>query len=253
MATAAEPGWMTIEELSRRSGVTTRNIRAYQSRGLLSAPVVGPGSRAAKYSPDHLTRLRLVSRLQERGFSLAGIVDLLDAWAEGKTVEQVLGIESALAEADEERPPVVGEREIRGLLPEGIDLETALRRLSAAGLVVRGEHGYRVQHPTVMQLGLDAVAAGIPFEAIPDEFVRLEGDLHRIAARFVGLYVTHVIEPFLAAGMPPERLPAVLDGIKRLRRLAAEALLPLMRRAIADEIDAAVRAHLPTPQEPLGR
>jgi hypothetical protein len=65
--------------------------------------------------------------------------------------------------------------------------------------------------------------------------------------------VTHVIEPFLAAGMPAERLPAVLDGIKRLRKLAAEALLPLMRRAIADEIDAAVRVHLPAPDEPVER
>jgi DNA-binding transcriptional MerR regulator len=253
MSGEPEPGWMTIEELSRRSGVTTRNIRAYQSRGLLSPPVVRPGSRAAKYSTDHLTRLRLVSRLQDRGFSLAGIGDLLEAWAEGKTVEQVLGIESALADSEEEPPPVVGEQEIRAFLPEGVDPEQALRRLSATGLVVRGEQGYRVQHPTVMQLGLDAVAAGIPFETIPDEFVRLQEDLHRIAERFVGLYVTHVIEPFLAAGMPAERLPAVLDGIKRLRKLAAEALLPLMRRAIADEIDAAVRVHLPAPDEPFER
>src|SRR6266404_3110859 len=95
-------GWMTIEELSSRSGVTTRNIRAYQSRGLLPAPVARAGERAAFYTAEHLARLRLVSRLQERGFSLAGIADLLDAWAGGKSVEQVLGIESAAAESAED-------------------------------------------------------------------------------------------------------------------------------------------------------
>ena len=57
---------MTIEELSFRSGVTTRNIRAYQSRGLLAQPVSHPGSRASFYTAAHLARLRLVDRLQAR-------------------------------------------------------------------------------------------------------------------------------------------------------------------------------------------
>src|SRR5690242_3751536 len=95
-------GWMTIEELSSRSGVTTRNIRAYQSRGLLPAPVSRPGQRSAFYTAEHLARLRLVNRLQERGFSLAGIADLLQAWGGGQSLEQVLGIESAIAESEAE-------------------------------------------------------------------------------------------------------------------------------------------------------
>ena len=41
---------MTIDELARESGMTARNIRAHQSRGLLPAPV-GPG-------PDRLLRPR---------------------------------------------------------------------------------------------------------------------------------------------------------------------------------------------------
>src|SRR2546422_1213723 len=53
-------GWMTIENLSIRSGVTTRNIRAYQGRGLLPAPISRPGERSAFYTPEHLARLRLI-------------------------------------------------------------------------------------------------------------------------------------------------------------------------------------------------
>src|SRR4030095_2648759 len=104
----ATSGWMTIENLSSRSGVTTRNIRAYQSRGLLPAPVSRSGERAAFYTAEHLARLRLVNRLQERGFSLAGIADLLDSLAAGRTLEQVLGIESAIAQAEEGESGVIG-------------------------------------------------------------------------------------------------------------------------------------------------
>jgi DNA-binding transcriptional MerR regulator len=246
----AEEGWMTIEELSIRSGVTTRNIRAYQSRGLLPAPVARPGQRASFYTPEHLTRLRLVSRLQERGFSLAGIADLISAWAEGKSVEQVLGIDAAIAESnDAEEPRVMSVAEIRALVPKGVDAAESIRKLEAAGLIARREKGYRVQHPSVLQLGLDALAAGIPFDVIPEEFVRLQGDLRRIAERFVALYVKHAIDPFLEAGMPADKLPEILERLKRMRKLAVDSMLPLMRQAMADEIEAAVRAHLPAPTE----
>src|SRR2546429_9536701 len=96
MAKKPAVGWMSIEELSMRSGVTTRNIRSYQSRGLLPAPVSRSGERAAFYTVDHLTRLRLISRLQARGFSLAGIAGLPSAWSEGKSIQPVLGLESAI-------------------------------------------------------------------------------------------------------------------------------------------------------------
>src|SRR5262245_33578617 len=126
---ATDAGWMTIENLSIRSGVTTRNIRAYQSRGLLPAPVSRSGERAAFYTGEHLARLRLVSRLQERGFSLAGIGDLLDSMAAGKTLEQVLGIESAIAEAEEDESRIIGEKELRALLPTSPDPDASIERL----------------------------------------------------------------------------------------------------------------------------
>jgi DNA-binding transcriptional MerR regulator len=245
--TKREKGWMTIEDLSARTGVTTRNIRAYQSRGLLPSPVSHAGARAAFYTAEHLARLRLVSRLQERGFSLAGIGDLLGAWAEGKNLDQVLGMETAIAQAEEEPSRVVSAAEARELVPEGVDPEQALPRLVAAGLLVRHESGYRVPHPKVFELGMDALAGGIPFEALLDEFVRLQGDLHGIALRFVSLFTTHILGPFLEEGMPADRLADITERMKRLRQLAVEASDVLLRRAMADEIEAAARATLPAP------
>lgn len=247
-------GWMTIENLSLRSGVTTRNIRAYQSRGLLPPPVSRRGTRAAFYTPEHLARLRLVSRLQDRGFSLAGIADLLAALATGKSIEQVLGVESALIASEEDQSRLVSESELRAMLPAALERDATIKRLIAVGLVDRHERKYRIRHPRVFELGVAATNAGIPLEALLDEFVRLRSDLHEIALRFVALFAGHVLRPFVEAGMPKNDLPLIVERMKQLRQLAVEASDALMRQAIADEIETVARASLPNyPQAPPRR
>src|SRR4029078_9031734 len=77
-ATLAEDG-LTIDELARESGMTARNIRAHQSRGLLPAPVVrGP---TGYYRPQHPARIRLIQDMQAQGFNLKSIERLLEMGA----------------------------------------------------------------------------------------------------------------------------------------------------------------------------
>ncbi|MFZ0665336.1 MAG: MerR family transcriptional regulator [Acidimicrobiales bacterium] len=83
---------LTIDELARRSGTTTRNIRALQSQGALAHPeIVG---RTAHYSAVHLDRLEMVMRLQRSGFSISSIATLFDAFGAGRTLGDVLGVSS---------------------------------------------------------------------------------------------------------------------------------------------------------------
>ena len=51
--TTAAP--MTVEELSERTGVTVRNIRAYQGQGLIPAPE--RAGRVVLYDDTHVARL----------------------------------------------------------------------------------------------------------------------------------------------------------------------------------------------------
>jgi len=61
----------TIGELADLSDVTPRTIRYYVAQGLLAAPAgAGP---AARYDEAHLTRLRLIRRLQAEHLPLAEI------------------------------------------------------------------------------------------------------------------------------------------------------------------------------------
>ncbi|HEV3391582.1 MAG TPA: MerR family transcriptional regulator, partial [Solirubrobacteraceae bacterium] len=70
------PNQLTIEQLAAESGMSVRNIRAHQARGLLDPPEVR--SRVGYYGPEHLAQLRLVRELQDDGFNLGGIKRLLD-------------------------------------------------------------------------------------------------------------------------------------------------------------------------------
>lgn len=91
---AAPPrqGW-TIDELAVRAGTSSRNVRAYQTGGLLPHPrLVG---RTGWYDEDHLARLATILRLAERGYSLSSIAELLDAWDRGASLEEVLGLPRA--------------------------------------------------------------------------------------------------------------------------------------------------------------
>src|SRR4030095_16040316 len=143
-------GWMTIENLSLRSGATTRNIRAYQSRGLLPPPVSRRGARAAFYTAEHLARLRLVNRLQDRGFSLAGIADLLGGLATGQSNEQVLRPASGNNASEEDQSRVVSEKELRALLPDTIDRDTAIKWALAVGLIDKHGHKDRIPYEAVL-------------------------------------------------------------------------------------------------------
>ena len=74
---AIDDGDLTIDELAQRTGMTVRNIRAHQSRGLLPPPDVR--GRTGYYGPNHLARIELIREMQGQGFNLQAIRRLVDA------------------------------------------------------------------------------------------------------------------------------------------------------------------------------
>jgi len=79
---------LVLDDLARQAGTSARNVRAFQTLGLLPRPhLVG---RTGLYGTDHLERLRAILRLQGEGFSLASIAVLFRALEEGLTLEQVV-------------------------------------------------------------------------------------------------------------------------------------------------------------------
>ncbi len=67
---------LTIEQLAAQTGMSVRNIRAHQARGLLAPPEVR--MRVGYYGPEHVAQLRQIRELQDEGFNLNGIKRLLE-------------------------------------------------------------------------------------------------------------------------------------------------------------------------------
>ena len=230
-------GQMTIDELARRAGVTTRTIRNHQTIGLLPSPrLVG---RVGYYDEGHLGRLRLIAQLQEQGYSLAGIAGLVEAWERGRSLADVLGFEQALtAPWTDEEPRVVDPAELFELFPGSATRPDLVLRSVELGLIEPDGAKVRLPSPRLVNAGAELVAVGIPLEEALDTMAALRDVLDGVAERFVRLFDEHIWDPFAAAGLPAEELPRVTEALNRLRPLAAETVLAVLARAMEHRVAA---------------
>ena len=249
---------MTVDELARRAGTTTRNVRAHQTRGLLPPPrMVG---RVGYYDQGHLARLNYIDRLQERGFSLAAIQELLRGWEQGRSLTEVLGFEEALtAPWSDEQPEHLTRGRLLELFPEIATDQGLLERAIEVGLLVPAvdadtaddaygddaahdednhHRGYTAPSPRLLGVGAQLVSWGIPLSAALDEHTLLAADMRRIARRMVRMFETEVWEPFVAAGLPADRLPAVTGALQEVRATTASAVLTVLARAMEEAVAA---------------
>src|SRR5438105_13468279 len=93
MAARPDEQHLTIDDLARLAGLPVRTIREYQTLRILPPP--RRAGRIGLYGAEHRERLRLIDRLQRRGYSLAGIKDLLEAWDSGANLPSLPGIDIA--------------------------------------------------------------------------------------------------------------------------------------------------------------
>lgn len=228
---------MTIDELARRAGCTTRTVRNHQTAGLLPPPtLVG---RVGHYDHGHLGRLRLIAQLQEQGYSLAGIAQLLQAWETGRSLADVLGFEQALtAPWSDEEPEVVTPQHLFALFPESATRPDLILRAVQLGLLVPEGPNVRIPSPRLVHAGAELVAVGVPLAAALDEVAELREDLDRVARRFVRMFEDHVWKPFADAGMPADELPRVTDALRRIRPLAAATVQAVLAQAMEHRVAA---------------
>ena len=142
-----------MDEVARAAGTASRNVRNYQTKGLLDPPTMN--GRVGHYGRAHLSRLKLIARLQERGYSLAAIGDLIRAFEERRTVGEMLGLERELtARVPEEEEQILSRTELVARFPivdGNIDLFASIVDLDLVvplPLEGRGrEERYRVPSP----------------------------------------------------------------------------------------------------------
>jgi DNA-binding transcriptional MerR regulator len=234
---------LTIDELARMAGTTVRNVRVYQDRGLLSPPE--RRGRLGVYGPDHLRRLRLVLRMLDRGYPLAAIRELIEAWEDRRDIASVLGLEEAItAPFQEEGPRRLPLARFRELL--GGDEVAAVRALET-GLAHAEGDDVVVPNPRFFDVGLELLAEGFPPRAMVEMAAGLARAMDDVARLCVSFVDEHLWRRFVDAGMPADDAERVAGVIQRMRpraQAAADAALAEAMERHVDEVFSQTAARL---------
>jgi DNA-binding transcriptional MerR regulator len=225
-----------IEELARRTGMTVRTLRAYQSRKLLPAPEVR--SRMGYYSARHVARVELVKDLQAEGFKLDTIARMLDNTGDSdaeilqfsRTVKSLFG---------ESEPQIVNLEDLRERFPNAENEPELISRAEKLGLLRKlDDNTYEELAPRVLSAGQDAMSS---LNVDARRALKLVEQLRRhaegVAKLYLELYLEAVWKPFADAGQPDEQWPAVQTALERLRGIAEEALLGMFDVTMAERVD----------------
>jgi DNA-binding transcriptional MerR regulator len=225
----------TVDQLAGAAGLPTRTVRLYQSLGVLDPPQ--RKGRIAVYDDQHLARLLLIARLQDRGLRLRAIRDALrQARRQRLSLEDWLGLgEHLQASWSEEAPLQLSEAELRDRLgerPAGF-----VAALSRAGYVRhqgdRQPPGYIVPSPGLLDIGLKLHDAGVGIETGAEAAALLRKRMRRAASDLLKHFVKRTGRGFARSGSARD----VTESFTALRALGADA----MRLVFAQEMERALR------------
>ncbi len=229
---------LTIEQLAAESGMTVRNIRAHQARGLLAGPEVR--LRVGYYGPEHVQRLRAIRELQAEGFNLTGILRLLED-TEG-AAQRLARFRRALTEPPHaERPQTLSLAELgTRFRVSAEEAARAMRRAQRLGILrATRDDRFEAPSPALLSVAERVVAGGVSLDGALAVFEAIEQHCDAVSAAFVQAFLEEVWQPFQAAGMPVERWPQIEASIEQLRPLATEALVAIFGQRMSSQIDSA--------------
>ena len=235
-AESPSPNQLTIEQLAHETGMSVRNIRAHQGRGLLQAPEVR--QRVGYYGPDHVARLKLIQELQADGFNLKGIERLLeDAPSESQTL---IDFKRAITTPFEtEQPQILSAEELAETFGDQASPE-ALKKARELGLVTAvDDDQFEVPSPQLIEIAREVMDRGVPLMALLELVEGMQRRSGAVARDFVELFLKWVWRPFEDAGHPEEEWPEVVASIERLRPISSEAINLVFRLAMTEQVDSA--------------
>ena len=224
---------LTVEQLAYETGMSVRNIRNHQSRGLLPPPEVR--ARIGYYGSEHVERLRLIQEMQAEGFKLTAIQRILGE--DGGAAERFVGLRRAVtAPFETEAPEILDTDELAERF--GPADERLIAKAQKLGfLVPLGDGRFEAPSPALVRAAEQVVALGIPLPTALGVLEKVRRNSQSTARSFVDLFLDEVWKPFDDAGRPDERWPEITEAIEQLRPLAAEALLAIFKQTMADAVE----------------
>lgn len=234
-------GEYRIDDLARLAGTTTRNIRVYRDRGLLPPPLrVG---RIALFNDTHLTRLRLITSMLDRGYNIAHVREMLSAWEEGKNLGDVLGLETAIVGTwTTEKPETIPLSDAQRRINDA----AAFDRLVGLGVIrVDGEQA-TITRPKLIEAFNEIRGYGVSMDKLIDLHEQIVPLVDQISELLVQAGAEHVADRI----KPGEALPAdteiaeLITMLVRFRTQAVASVTATLASSIESTIESLVSSIL---------
>jgi DNA-binding transcriptional MerR regulator len=226
-------GVLTIDQLAQQTGMSARNIRAHQSRGLVSPPTLR--GRTGYYGTEHVARVGLIQKLQADGFSLTLIQRLLRI--AGDSTESLARLAEILHEPfGPEQPRLVATEELeRRFRTRSQDVRKTLEQLGFLREVGNGQ--MEEVTPLAFRGGEVFADLGVPAEDLVVVAAELRKQLDNVAATCLRLFVDYVWKPCEQAGEREKGMDQLLQAVERLRPLGSAAVGSLFQAAMSEALE----------------
>ncbi|OBB69423.1 MULTISPECIES: MerR family transcriptional regulator [unclassified Mycobacterium] len=230
-------GEYRIDDLARLAGTTTRNIRVYRDRGLLPPPLrVG---RIALFNDTHLTRLRLITSMLDRGYNIAHVREMLSAWEQGKNLGDVLGLETAIAGPwTTEKPETMPLAEAQRL----VDDPDAFERLVALHVIRVDGAQATVTRPKLIEAFNEIRGYGVKLEKLVDLHEQIVPEIDKISDMLVRAGAEHVLDRIKPGEpLPPDaEIAELITMLVRFRTQAVATVTATLASSIESNIESLV-------------
>jgi DNA-binding transcriptional MerR regulator len=245
--------------------VSVRNIRAYQTAGLLAPPTLK--GRTALYSGRHASRLTLIRELRQVGFKLETIKEMLERVPSGVDAQYALVAQMFSNGFFQVEQPQrmslkalaahwgahASQDEIKRLLDSG--LYRAVPSVNADDEA--GDAMFEVLSPSLWGIGKELAGLGMPLSVVLDMQDNLIQHTRAIAMGFVDQFVMAMVREMSQSGalpsapsdptdptgdqgqlsLPPNLLRTVHAVIDRLRPLAIGSVSAAFPVVLQQEFD----------------
>ena len=221
---------LTIDELARQVGMTTRNIRAHQTRGLLPPPRLQ--GRTGRYDREHVERLRQITRLQDEGLNLQAITLVLDG---GRSREFARVRQAVLEPWATEEPIEDSIASLSRRLDEQVDADVLRRAIDLGVVEPVDAETVRVVLPALIRTAEAMLRLGVPLGSQTVAVEQVDANVRDIAGAFIALAREHLASALVGDdALDPD---AVRGVVEELRGIAAQVLLTLFHRAMTQATD----------------
>ncbi|NQD96474.1 MerR family transcriptional regulator, partial [Pseudomonas sp. CrR25] len=168
-------------------------------------------------------------------YRIASIRELFDAWAEGRDLAHVLGLEQAIQGPDQpEQPARLEFAELQALFGDQLDDALIERALALGLLEFAGDH-LRIPSPKLFAAGLELYRAGIALPVLLDELAAIRGHVQQVASGIVQMIAKQLVNPLLQSSLPhADELERLSAQLLQLRPLVEQVVVAELARGLPE-------------------